>query len=76
MSITFYYFVISETPIFYFVNCTGPDNWPGICVTGKMQSPINIETESAIRSDLGALRFNKYDFAFHAMLVNNGHSGK
>ncbi|XP_011162244.1 putative carbonic anhydrase 3 isoform X2 [Solenopsis invicta] len=52
----------------------GPENWPGICKTGKRQSPINIVTEDAIRRDLGALKFNRYDFAFPATLFNNGHS--
>ncbi|XP_012529632.1 carbonic anhydrase [Monomorium pharaonis] len=52
----------------------GPENWPGICKTGKRQSPIDIVTEDAIRIDLGALKFNRYDFAFPAILFNNGHS--
>lgn len=60
-----------------FVNdCIGPENWPGICKTGKKQSPINIVTEDAIRIDLGALKFNRYDFAFPSTLINTGHSGK
>lgn len=54
----------------------GPDNWPGICTTGKKQSPIDIVTEDATRADLGALKFERYDFAFSGTLSNNGHSGK
>ncbi|XP_011688665.1 PREDICTED: carbonic anhydrase-like isoform X2 [Wasmannia auropunctata] len=52
----------------------GPKNWPGICRTGKKQSPIDIVTEDAIRVDLGALKFHRYDFAFHGMIMNTGHS--
>ncbi|KAL6259510.1 hypothetical protein P5V15_009428 [Pogonomyrmex californicus] len=52
----------------------GPNNWPGICTTGKKQSPINIATEDAERIDLGALKFNRYDFAFSGDLINTGHS--
>ncbi|KAL0114660.1 hypothetical protein PUN28_011745 [Cardiocondyla obscurior] len=51
-----------------------PQNWPGVCKTGKKQSPIDIVTEDAIRTDLGALKFDRYDFAFTGTLVNNGHS--
>ncbi|XP_011882022.1 PREDICTED: carbonic anhydrase 2-like [Vollenhovia emeryi] len=52
----------------------GPENWTGICKTGKKQSPIDIVTEDALRLDLGALKFDRYDFAFSGMLTNNGHS--
>lgn len=55
---------------------TGPDNWPGMCTTGKKQSPIDIVTEDAVRFDLGALKFDRYDFAFSGMIINTGHSGK
>ncbi|XP_029162999.1 carbonic anhydrase-like [Nylanderia fulva] len=51
-----------------------PKSWPGICRTGKEQSPINIVTDDAIRTDLGALKFDRYDFAFSATLSNTGHS--
>ncbi|XP_018354214.1 PREDICTED: carbonic anhydrase 2-like isoform X1 [Trachymyrmex septentrionalis] len=52
----------------------GPENWPGICMTGKKQSPIDIVTEDAIRVDLGALKFHRYDFAFPSTMINTGHS--
>lgn len=57
-------------------NSTGPENWPGICKTGKKQSPIDIVTENAVRQDLGALKFSRYDFAFSGWVTNTGHSGK
>lgn len=47
-----------------------------MCKTGKKQSPIDIVTEDAIRMDLGALKFDRYDFAFTGALTNTGHSGK
>nr|XP_012234178.1 PREDICTED: carbonic anhydrase 2-like isoform X2 [Linepithema humile] len=64
----------SEASEWGYTGKNGPENWPGICTTGKKQSPIDIVTEDAIRVDLGALKFNRYDFAFHGILINNGHS--
>ncbi|CAL1682740.1 unnamed protein product [Lasius platythorax] len=52
----------------------GPKSWPGMCTTGKKQSPIDIVTEDAIRIDLGALKFDRYDFAFSGTMINNGHT--
>ncbi|CAL7948701.1 unnamed protein product [Xylocopa violacea] len=52
----------------------GPVRWPGLCMTGKKQSPINIATENTIKIDLGALKFKRYDFAFYGKVTNNGHS--
>jgi len=59
-----------------FINNVGPKNWTGSCTTGKKQSPIDIVTDDAIRIDLGALKFNRYDFAFPSIIINTGHSGK
>lgn len=55
--------------------CLGPKHWPGLCITGNKQSPINIVTEDTIKTDLGALKFIRYDFAFSGTIINNGHSG-
>ncbi|XP_006619068.1 carbonic anhydrase 6-like isoform X2 [Apis dorsata] len=52
----------------------GPTYWPGLCVTGKKQSPINIVTEDTINTDIGELKFIRYDFAFECKITNNGHS--
>ncbi|XP_011257615.1 carbonic anhydrase isoform X2 [Camponotus floridanus] len=52
----------------------GPKTWSELCATGRRQSPINIVTEDAIRIDLGALKFDRYDFAFSGKLINNGHT--
>lgn len=57
-------------------NFAGPSNWPGICATGKKQSPIDIVTENAVKSDFAAVKFNRYNLAYPATLENNGHSGK
>ncbi|XP_076545964.1 carbonic anhydrase 1 isoform X2 [Osmia lignaria lignaria] len=54
----------------------GPKHWPGLCTTGKKQSPINIVTEDAVKTDLGELKFIKYSFAFAGDVTNNGHSVK
>lgn len=52
----------------------GPENWPGICITGKKQSPIDISTEDAVKIDLGPLNFDRYNVSFRASLENDGHS--
>lgn len=52
----------------------GPTYWPGLCVTGKKQSPINIVTEDTFNTDIGELKFIRYDFAFECKITNNGHS--
>ncbi|XP_063994670.1 putative carbonic anhydrase 3 isoform X1 [Diachasmimorpha longicaudata] len=52
----------------------GPENWGAVCTNGKHQSPIDIISEDAIKLDLGSLKFTRYDFAYEATLVNNGHS--
>lgn len=61
---------------FPFLLRLGPTYWPGLCVTGKKQSPINIVTEDTINTDIGELKFIRYDFAFECKITNNGHSGK
>lgn len=52
----------------------GPEHWPGICKTGRRQSPIHITTEETIKADLGSLKFVRYDFAFGSKITNTGHS--
>jgi carbonic anhydrase len=54
----------------------GPESWPGICTTGKKQSPIDIVTKDAIE----ILNISSLDFFYQdnltipATLDNNGHS--
>ncbi|CAL1682746.1 unnamed protein product [Lasius platythorax] len=52
----------------------GPESWPGICTTGKKQSPIDIVTKDAIELNSIPLNFSQYNLAFPATLDNNGHS--
>ncbi|KAK9298115.1 hypothetical protein QLX08_008438 [Tetragonisca angustula] len=52
----------------------GPEHWPGLCMNGEKQSPINIATEDTVKIDLGELKFIRYDFAFQSKITNNGHS--
>ncbi|XP_029035129.2 carbonic anhydrase 1 isoform X2 [Osmia bicornis bicornis] len=54
----------------------GPEHWPGLCTIGKKQSPINVVTEDAVKTDLGKLKFIRYSFAFSVEVTNNGHSVK
>lgn len=51
-----------------------PQNWPGTCRSGKRQSPINIEPDTAINTDIGSLKFVRYDFAFTGQIKNTGHT--
>ncbi|XP_024939337.1 putative carbonic anhydrase 3 isoform X2 [Cephus cinctus] len=53
---------------------TGPNYWPGVCKKGTNQSPINIVTDDAVKTDLAPLKFIRYDFAFSANIINNGHT--
>ncbi|XP_043289086.1 putative carbonic anhydrase 3 isoform X2 [Venturia canescens] len=52
----------------------GPDHWPDVCSTGEKQSPINIMSDDAVKTDLGSLKFVRYDYAYTATLTNTGHS--
>ncbi|XP_068987560.1 carbonic anhydrase 6-like isoform X1 [Bombus flavifrons] len=52
----------------------GPEHWPGLCTTGKRQSPINIATEDIVKTDLGPLKFIRYNTGFNGKITNNGHS--
>ncbi|CAK9797745.1 Carbonic anhydrase 6 [Anthophora plagiata] len=52
----------------------GPAHWPGLCIPGKKQSPINIVTDDSVKTDLGALKFIRYDSTFYGNITNNGHS--
>lgn len=50
-------------------------DWPGICKTGKMQSPIDIRTEDVDRVNLAELRFHNYDTTGPFNVTGNGKSG-
>ncbi|XP_076647570.1 carbonic anhydrase 2 [Halictus rubicundus] len=51
-----------------------PPHWPGLCATGKRQSPINIVRENTVKKDLEPLEFIKYEHAATGIIANNGHS--
>lgn len=70
------YFIKNSIESFSISLRLGPTYWPGLCVTGKKQSPINIVTEDTFNTDIGELKFIRYDFAFECKITNNGHSGK
>ena len=41
---------------------SGPDNWGGVCSTGRKQSPIDIKkTETVFDKGLGAFQLTNYD---------------
>jgi len=52
----------------------GPEYWPGVCQTGTKQSPINIISDDTVKTDLGPLKFVRYDFAYTGSLTNTGHT--
>jgi carbonic anhydrase len=53
-------------------NCA--ENWPGICSTcdGKLQSPVNIDTRSAVSARLPAINY-RYDKFSRLILKNDTH---
>ncbi|XP_020279782.1 carbonic anhydrase 1-like isoform X2 [Pseudomyrmex gracilis] len=65
---------ISKAAEWGFSDDNGPQNWPGICTTGKRQSPIDIVTKDLVESDLDSLDFDYYDVAVPVTMINNGHS--
>ncbi|CAL1682744.1 unnamed protein product [Lasius platythorax] len=52
----------------------GPESWPGICTTGKIQSPIDIVTKDAKEYNGSSFIFYQHNLSFPATLDNNGHS--
>ena len=62
---------MNETPHNRFAHLTsygpsnsslGPENWPGVCITGTKQSPIDIKTNTAMYdSSLGDFTLVNYD---------------
>lgn len=52
----------------------GPDKWPGLCQTGKYQSPIDIVLKNAVKKDLGDLKYIRYNASYSGKVINNGHT--
>lgn len=52
-----------------------PADWPGLCNTGHLQSPINIQTDEVSPSEFPPFFFENYEHSYHMTLSNNGHSG-
>ncbi|XP_053989539.1 carbonic anhydrase 1-like [Hylaeus volcanicus] len=67
-------YVVTASEDWAYWGIHGPPHWPGLCATGKKQSPINIMSEETIKADLGALKFIRYDFAATGEITNNGHA--
>lgn len=49
-------------------------DWPGVCRTGKRQSPINFRPEDVDRENIGELRFH-YDCTGAFIVTGDGKSG-
>lgn len=66
------------TPIWMYKGDQGPDYWPGVCTTGKRQSPINIErTKIQKVIDYEPLVLVNYDRAPKKIaILNNGFTAK
>lgn len=54
----------------------GPNQWPGICNTGTLQSPIDINSQNATKIEEKPFIFHGYDILTpkNAKLENNGHT--
>ncbi|KAH7707092.1 Eukaryotic-type carbonic anhydrase family protein [Aphelenchoides avenae] len=48
------------------------DQWPGVCQTGKRQSPIGLRSDDADRVNVTELRFHHYDTTGQFYVVSNG----
>jgi len=60
---------------------TPPEEWgevSKICVTGKLQTPINIQTDKTVPAIKGKdeLKFFNYHTGINSSLINNGHTVK
>ena len=54
----------------------GPNQWPGICNTGTLQSPIDINSQNATKIEEKPFIFHGYDILTpkNTKLENNGHT--
>ncbi|KAH7707091.1 Eukaryotic-type carbonic anhydrase family protein [Aphelenchoides avenae] len=50
------------------------EDWPGVCETGKSQSPINIRSGDADRVNVAELRFHNYDTKGRFSVTSDGES--
>ncbi|VDK88549.1 unnamed protein product [Onchocerca ochengi] len=52
----------------------GPHTWPGVCQTGKRQSPVDIKAFEIEIAPLEPLTFANYEHIGDITLANNGHT--
>lgn len=50
------------------------EKWPGVCSTGKLQSPINLLQKASTEKSFNAFQFNNYDKSYPVTMKNNKHS--
>ncbi|XP_078047012.1 putative carbonic anhydrase 3 [Augochlora pura] len=67
-------FTVAESSDWGYWGDHDPAHWPGLCATGKQQSPIDISSKSLVRKDFCELTFRNYEDTYNADIVNNGHS--
>lgn len=54
-----------------------PENWEGMCDSGRRQSPIDLNYKAAVKGIYPELMFHGYDeILLNASVVNTGHTGK
>lgn len=51
------------------------DEWPTQCQKGRLQSPIDLDPDSATEALFPAFIFENYDEIYRAEIKNNGHTG-
>lgn len=51
-----------------------PEHWPGLCLSGKKQSPIDIVHKNTLKRDLRPLEFVQYERPSTGVVANNGHT--
>ncbi|XP_033324495.2 putative carbonic anhydrase 3 [Megalopta genalis] len=67
-------FAVTESSDWGYWGDHDPVHWPGLCATGKHQSPIDISTKTTVKKDFCDLTFRRYEDTYHADVINNGHS--
>ncbi|XP_031333457.1 putative carbonic anhydrase 3 isoform X2 [Photinus pyralis] len=50
------------------------NDWPEICLKGKRQSPINLDSNIARDQSFAKFHFSNFDKGYRATAINNGHS--
>ncbi|KHN78350.1 Putative carbonic anhydrase 5 [Toxocara canis] len=63
-------------PLWGYEDPNGPTNWPGVCIYGSEQSPINIDLATVVTHNFDQLIFLNYNSSGNVAVRNSGRTGK